>query len=72
VLSFLLEDILVLSGRVKSRGKIQTIEIRKIDTSYQFMYLPKFQLSNDEVLREKTTPSLFMQIVGDYTIFYFK
>ena len=72
MLSFLLEDILVLSGRVKSRGKIQTIEIRKIDTSYQFMYLPKFQLSNDEVLREKTTPSLFMQIVGDYTIFYFK
>ena len=57
---FLLEDILVLSGRVKSRDKIQIIEKRKIDTSYQFMYLPKFQLSNDEVLREKTTPSLFM------------
>ena len=57
---FLLEDILVLSGRVKSRDKIQIIEKGKIDTSYQFMYLPKFQLSNDEVLREKTTPSLFM------------
>ena len=57
---FLFADILVLSGRVKSRDKIQIIEKRKIDTSYQFMYLPKFQLSNYEVLREKTTPSLFM------------
>ena len=55
MLSFLLEDILVLSDRVKSRDKIQTIEIRKIDTSYQLMYLPKFQLSKNEVLREKTT-----------------
>lgn len=48
-LSIFLEDILVLSGRVKSRDKIQIVEKRKIDISYQFMYLPKFQLSNDEV-----------------------
>ena len=44
-LSIFLEDILVLSGRVKSRDKIQIVEKRKIDISY----LPKFQLSNDEV-----------------------
>lgn len=53
-LSIFLEGILVLSGRVKSRDKIQIVEKRKIDTSFmQFMYLPKFQLSNDDMKFER-------------------
>lgn len=52
-LSIFLEGILVLSGRVKSRDKIQIVEKRKIDISYQFMYLPKFQLSNDDMKFER-------------------
>lgn len=52
-LSIFLEDILVLSGRDKSRDKIQIVEKRKIDISYQFMYLPKFQLSNDDMKFER-------------------
>lgn len=52
-LSIFLEDILVLSGRVKSRDKIQIVEKRKIDISYQFMYLPTFQLSNDDMKFER-------------------
>ena len=37
----------------KSRDKIQIVEKRKIDISYQFMYLPKFQLSNDDMKFER-------------------